>query len=88
MQCEVMRNYYNPLMPADSEHEFQVMDQAPDIFVNSSEYTETSNFAIVCLVFYCILLPIYLFVLLKNRYKSIFDKPGAPPPACARQLRP
>jgi len=69
--------YSSPLMPADSEHEFQVMDQAPDIFVNSSEYKETANFAIVCLVFYCILLPIYLFVLLKQRYKSIFDKPGS-----------
>jgi len=60
-----------------SEHEFQVMDQEPDIFIDSQEYKDTAVFATVCLVFYCILLPIYLFVLLRKRYKAIFDRPGS-----------
>jgi len=70
----------SPLMT--SEHEFQVMDQEPDIFIDSQEYKDTAVFATVCLVFYCILLPIYLFVLLRKRYKAIFDRPGHPPPPC------
>jgi hypothetical protein len=53
-----------------------VMEQEPDIFTDSDDYKETERYAIIFLIIYCIVLPIALFLLLRRRYKSIFDRPG------------
>jgi hypothetical protein len=74
---------YKPYLPTSSisdEHTFQVMEQEPDIFTDSDDYKETERYAIVFLFIYCIILPIALFLLLRGRYKSIFDRPGSLPP--------
>ena len=57
------------------------MEQEPDVFTESDYYIQTRNFAIVFLFFYCIFLPFGLFMLLKRRYESIYDKPGLRFPA-------